>query len=119
MTDEDRERIAIDWLKRQTIYASNPSVYYEPFCQDGRVGYRCQTNNMGDCRETFVYLNPSTDDSDGTPNIFVYEGGDNDPAIDQAHSHIALHDLEDGPLAPCGHNLYQQWGATCYGCEGA
>ena len=51
------------------------------------------------------------------PNIFVYVGEENDPAVDGSHSHIALLELQDGPLQDCGHNLYQRWDDQCHGCE--
>ncbi|HYW88885.1 MAG TPA: hypothetical protein VFB50_14010 [Chloroflexota bacterium] len=116
-------------MHERTVYAVGPSVYYEPYVGvDGRVGYRCQTNNAGDTRETFVYLVPSSDTNDGVPNIFVYRGIENDPSMDPAEFHIALHELEDGPLCPrCQHNLYQHeadrpggnWDCDrdCHGCK--
>ena len=30
----------------------------------------------------FTYLNPSSSDSDGTPNVFVYQGAAGNPAMD-------------------------------------
>jgi hypothetical protein len=125
LTDEQRAEIAREWLRGQTIYASDPNVYYEPFCEDGRVGYRCQTNNAGDCRETYVYFNPSTSDTNDTPNVFVYQGGDNDPSVDGAECYIALEELRDGELCKCGHNLHQHeadgsggvCAQDCHGCK--
>jgi len=118
LTPEQREQVVREWLREQTIYSENPSVFYEPFVIDGRVGYRCQTYNAGDTRETCIYLNPSTDDSDGIPNVFVYTGEENDPADDSPVTYIALEDLSDGPLQACGHNLNQLSNeGDCHGCE--
>lgn|GEM_PF-7077636 len=118
ISDAVRAQVIAEFLTSQTIYSENPNVFYEPFVIDGRVGYRCQTYNAGDTRETYLYLNPSTDDSDGMPNVFVYEGEENDPADDRPVTYIALEDLSDGPLQTCGHNLNQLSNdGDCHGCE--
>ncbi len=74
----------------QVVYATNPDVTYTPFIKDGRVGYRVHTNDNGEPREDYIYFNPSTDADDGMPNVFVYQGGDNDPEIDTPVCHINI-----------------------------
>lgn len=65
-----------------------PDVMWTPFvAKDGRVGYRVQAEGTTDV--TFIYLNPSsgTDDTDLVrPDVFVYEGPNNDPAKDVPHN---------------------------------
>lgn len=79
-------------------------VVYTPFvADDGRVGYRVgRTDDRADA-ETFIYFNPSTTERDTTPNVFVYIGGDNDPAHDEPQHFYAL-DREafglDAPTLP-------------------
>jgi hypothetical protein len=85
------------WLSEQTAYDTDAGVYYEPFVYDGRVGYRvASTDGM---RQTYVYFNPSTGSDDGVPTVFIYQGEDNDPAIDEPDCHIVI----DGVTGPCGH----------------
>lgn len=68
----------------RTVYDPAADVYYQPFVSDdGRVGYRVgRTDDRPDV-ETFIYFNPSDTEGDDTPNIFIYLGGDNDPALDK------------------------------------
>lgn len=74
------------------VYDPDGGVVYVPFlAKDGRVGYRVvDTLNPG--HETFIYLNPSTGSDDGVPNVFVYIGGEDDPAVDGAVHHYDLRD---------------------------
>ncbi len=75
-----------------TIYATNPNVRYVPFIKDGIVGYRAH-NEAGN-KEMFVYLVPSGDPDDGTPNVFLYAGTEGEPHFDTALSHVPLPELE-------------------------
>ena len=83
---------AVDELKTltapQTAYDADAGVYYEPFIEDGRVGYRVASNRPGMGLETFVYLNPSDGSDDGVPTVFVYQGIENDPALDGSECYI-------------------------------
>ena len=75
--------MAVTEYPEHTVYDPGVDVYYVPFVgDDGRVGYRVGTTDGSD-RETFIYFNPSVTDGDADePNVFVYIGGDNDPAVD-------------------------------------
>jgi hypothetical protein len=72
-----------------TIYDAPGDMYYVPFVSDdGRVGYRVSTTDGS--RETFIYMNPTTDSSGSpSPDVFVYEGIENDPAEDEPVAFIA------------------------------
>jgi hypothetical protein len=53
-----------------------PDGTYTPFlAPDGRVGY---VFVFPDGRTTFVYCNPSTENDDGQPNVFIYQGASTD-----------------------------------------
>lgn len=74
----DREGSIIKF-REATIYGDD--IYYVPFVdtETGRVGY--EISGLGPGGEgTFFYLNPSNGVADR--NIFVYEGGENDPLYD-------------------------------------
>lgn len=73
-----------------------------PACQ-------CQTYRptAPDQRETYIYLNPSSDDSDSDnpqATVFVYVGGDNDPALDTPQHFYSLNAalalVRDAPYGP-------------------
>lgn len=91
MKHEPNSDLDVTTRSKNTVGAVNPAMYYEPFVKNGRVGYRCVRID-GDQREVFVYLNPSTD-AEGTPNVFVYVGEENDPAVDPPVTHIVLEEL--------------------------
>lgn len=57
-----------------------PEGTYVPWTDGHAVGYRVTDD---DGRDEFIYLNPSSDDSDGEPNVFVYRGPHGDPSQDQ------------------------------------
>jgi hypothetical protein len=66
-----------------TVYDPAADVFYVPFvAEDGRVGYRVGGTGKRADVETFIYFNPSTTEGDSTPNVFVYEGVENDPGLD-------------------------------------
>jgi hypothetical protein len=52
---------------------------YKPWTNGVAVGFEC---TGADGSVGYVYLNPSTSDSDGLPNIFLYKGTHGDPAFD-------------------------------------
>jgi hypothetical protein len=99
-----RSETEITFFDDRAIYTTTKhegqDVYYVPFVAcDGRVGYAVRTNpdNTGresnpiDQVETFIYLNPSTsDDGEDEPNVFVYQGGENDPALDVAEHYYTI-----------------------------
>jgi hypothetical protein len=110
--DPDRTHPPTEWLRQQTTYAEDSGVYYEPFVKDGRVGYRVASNRPGIGLETFIYLIPAVSDSEGVPVVFVYQGGDNDPAIDQPDCHIVVRDVgyEEGEVPDEGaEEAHAQW----------
>jgi hypothetical protein len=91
----DRLHPPTQWLRDQTTYDDDAGVYYEPFVKDGRVGYRVAS--IDGARETFIYFNPSGGSDDGVPTVFVYQGEDNDPAVDQPEDHHVV-GIEGVPL---------------------
>jgi len=77
-------------MKRFPAIYTSDGVYYIPFYNDGRVGYIVRTDDGS--KETTIYFNPSDDTDDGVPNVFVYIGVENDPALDAAIHHYDLAD---------------------------
>ena len=74
------------------MYDTTKDIYDGDFCytpfiaEDGRVGYRVRyvvlaTEGRADA-ETFIYFNPSVNHGEDEPNVFVYEGIENDPVHD-------------------------------------
>lgn len=84
---------------QRTVYDPRGGVVYVPFVSDdGRVGYRV-TDTLSDAgAECFIYLNPSDSSDDGVPNVFLYVGGENDPAYDAAELHYDLRDQLGRPM---------------------
>jgi hypothetical protein len=75
----------------RTVYDPPSDTAYVPFVSDdGRVGYRVvdTREGHGGDREVFLYFNPSgtgeEPDDAREANVFVYVGGENDPAHDEA-----------------------------------
>lgn len=62
---------------------------YEPFSENGVMGFS-HTSEAG--LKTFIYLNPSSDDSEGVANVFVYHGHSGDPVNDRAITHVCFDD---------------------------
>lgn len=61
-----------------------PAVRITPYVQDACAGMVFE--RLSDGAKTYIYFNPSTD-TDGPdlrPDVFVYEGPTNDPALDSA-----------------------------------
>ncbi len=67
-----------------TVYDTDRGFFYVPFISsDGRVGYRVARSDDAS-RETFIYLNPSDGGMGEVPDVFVYQGIENDPSLDEA-----------------------------------
>jgi hypothetical protein len=69
-----------------TTTGFDSNVMWTPFVsKDGRAGMRCQKlGNLGlplVDEVTYFYFNPSSDGA-GQPDVFIYEGPSNDPALD-------------------------------------
>ncbi len=60
---------------------------YQPWTNGYASGLKCTGDNG---KVTYIYLNPSSEDSEGVPNVFVYGGVYGDPALDQAMFYIDL-----------------------------
>jgi hypothetical protein len=65
---------------------------YVPFIEAGRVGFVIER----DGRTSYVYLNASSTDADPTPNVFVYVGPENDPALDSSVVFVAFEEEDFG-----------------------
>jgi hypothetical protein len=84
----------VDFYSEHTFVDNGLSgrTVYTPFiAKDGRVGYSVQ-RDYGPI--TYVYLNPSSTESDPTPNVFVYEGVHNDPGQDEPVCFVTADGLE-------------------------
>lgn len=72
-----------------TAYLDAPvdagNAEYEPFLEDGMVGYRVTHHDTG--RVRFVYFNPSECHGDEEPAVFVYVGEHGNPSLDGAAHH--------------------------------
>lgn len=69
-------------------------VTYSPWLLGyDQVGLCCTDQ---DGKEIFIYLNPSSDDSDGGPNVFVYRGPHGNPILDEAVMHIFSSEVREG-----------------------
>jgi hypothetical protein len=64
-------------------------VKLEPWTDGHAVGFRIERPN-GDVE--YIYLNPSTEDSEGKPTVFLYQGAGGDPAMDAAQHWYGLDD---------------------------
>lgn len=58
---------------------------YEPWTDGTAVGFKFTSPGGA---VGYVYLNPSSADSEGVANVFVYQGHYGDPAMDTAITHI-------------------------------
>lgn len=52
---------------------------YKPWTDGYAVGFECQVDGK---TVNYVYLNPSSEDSEGEANVFIYIGPHGDPALD-------------------------------------
>lgn len=95
--DWDRNRAFTDFLCAVNCAAavqprikdvSSGVIYRAWVGLDGQVGYRC---TFPDKRVTYVYLNPTTESDDGVPTVFVYSGGQGEPAHDEPIVHVTVH----------------------------
>lgn len=55
------------------------NMIYEPWTNGYAVGFKC-TDVRG--QVSYIYLNPSSSDSDDGPNVFLYQGTAGDPGVD-------------------------------------
>jgi len=88
-----KDRLMADSMKftERRIMDEDSGVQYTPFItHDGRVGYECTDTATG--RFEFLYFNPSNGSDDGVPNVFVYQGTQNDPYADGAVHHYTVLD---------------------------
>jgi hypothetical protein len=60
---------------------------YESWRRGYAVGFRYR---QPDGSYYYAYLNPSSDDSDGVPNVFLYAGTHGDPALDSPLIHVPM-----------------------------
>lgn len=57
-------------------FTDENGMQYEPWTNGYAVGFKC---TRPDESVHYVYLNPSSEDSDGMSNVFLYEGPNGDP----------------------------------------
>lgn len=74
----------------ETIRDDSSGVAYLPFVSDecGSVGYRCRFDDGRP--DEYVYIVPSSETDDGTPNVFLYQGTNGDPSVDQPWHHYNM-----------------------------
>lgn len=81
-------------LRFAPIYDPANDLYYQPFVDEelGIVGFRVGRTDDRPDAETFIYLSPSCNDTStpDDPNVFVYIGGDADPAHDNPEHFYTL-----------------------------
>jgi len=78
-------------------FNDNDRVTYTPMvCPDGRVGYKVERPSG---ETAYVYLNPSDSSACPTPDVFVYSGPSNDPALDSSECYVAIDDMTFDPEA--------------------
>jgi hypothetical protein len=76
-------------------------VHYEPWTDGHAVGFRC--TRVADGAVEYIYLNPSQTGGDPhvTPDVFLYQGPNGDPAQDPAHAYYEVHE-DPGPCEVAG-----------------
>jgi len=62
-------------------------ITYTPWTDGYAVGFKYQkaTGETG-----YIYLNPSSEDSEGEPNVFLYHGPSGNPCNDSALTHVVV-----------------------------
>jgi hypothetical protein len=68
-------------------------VRYSPFTNGAGIGVRA---DHPDGRTEYVYLVPSTGDSEGQPNVFVYSGTAGDPNEDGTVCYVNVFEASHG-----------------------
>lgn len=64
------------------------TMKYTPFERNGVVGFRCVASTGV---TSYIYLNPSsTDDGSDKPNVFLYQGWEGSPELDEAQHHYLI-----------------------------
>jgi hypothetical protein len=64
---------------------------YTPWTDGYAVGFRCEAASG---RIEYIYLNPSSEDSEGQPNVFLYQGAAGDPGIDGSITYFEVGEPE-------------------------
>jgi hypothetical protein len=67
-------------------------VKYTPFISGQIAGLKCE---LPDGTIEYIYLNPSEEETDDTPNVFLYQGATGDPAEDAPQHHYLIGSEED------------------------
>lgn len=67
----------------QQVHADG-DVTYTPWTDGHAIGYKVESPGR---EAKFIYLNPSSDDTDDIPNVFVYLGTSGHPATDVPTGH--------------------------------
>lgn len=65
---------------------------YEAWSDGAMVGFRCIDKNG---KVESIYLNPSSSDSEGQPNVFVYQGASGNPMDDSAVAYFNVGEIEN------------------------
>lgn len=77
----------LEWAGVPEFTDEGAGVTYEPWTNGFAVGFKCSREGQPD---EYIYLNPSTDDTNGVPNVFVYQGTHGDPALDGAEHYYPV-----------------------------
>ena len=59
-----------------------PSATYEPWTDGYAVGFKV---SLADGTVQYIYLNPSIEEENDAPNVFLYQGPDGNPMADSVH----------------------------------
>lgn len=71
-----------------TFTDTGSGTTYEPWTDGHAVGFRCTRNGQ----THYIYLNPS--ESEGSPDVFLYQGTHGNPAADYPEHFYAPFNLE-------------------------
>jgi poly(3-hydroxybutyrate) depolymerase len=64
-----------------------PDAEYIPWTDGYAVGFECR---QGGKTISYVYLNPSSSDSESAANVFLYHGPNGNPMMDAALTHVLI-----------------------------
>jgi hypothetical protein len=81
--------IAASGAENRTIEDTHGTAY-TPWSDGWAVGFHVRTREG---KESYVYLNPSSDSDDGVSTAFLYHGPHGSPALDAALVHVDVSEI--------------------------